>query len=261
LHQQAAASRLRSVFCVRHDMKVKLPVLVVFWACAGASAYAVTPSWSFEHAKVLNGEIRIKSACMMPSEARLVKEGMKGDEGMTPEAQQWSKNLDNVVQGHFKSAGVEVMMAADAGASGASQDEINQVMLQVRQRYTELSAKLDRKPKDIAKTRYTLGDEVALLPCAAKSDVLVFVEARGQVFTGGRQVFAALTYGNATNQGLLILTMADAKTGEILGYARFDAEGGTGPKFANETEKAYGKAIDKQFKKMRVGDYFSAGKH
>jgi hypothetical protein len=244
-------------------MKAKLPVLVVLavWASAAASAYAVTPSWSFEHPKVLNGEIRIKNACMMPSEAKLVKQGMKGDEGMTPEAQQWSTNLDDVLRGHLKTAGVEVMLASDAGASGASQDEINQVMLQVRQRYTDVEAKLNSKPKDIAKTRYTLGDEVALLPCAAKSDVLVFVEAHGQVFTGGRQVMAALTHTNGTNEGLLILTMADAKTGEILGYARFDAEGGSGPKFANETEKAYGKAIDKQFKKMRIGDYFAAAKH
>lgn len=251
---------------MRHAMKLQLPVLLVCTATAAAmisatSAYAVTPSWSFEHPRVLNGEIRIKNACVMPSEAKLVKEGMKGDEGMTPEAQQWSTNLDNVIQGHLKNAGVQVMLASDPGASGASADEINQVMLQVRQRYSDVAAKLNAKPKDIGKSRYTLGDEVALLPCAAKSDVLVFVEAQGEVFTGGRQVMAALTHSNGTNQGLLILTMADAKTGDILGFARFDAVGGGGARFADQTEKSYGKAIDKQFTKMRIGDYFDKGKH
>lgn len=243
-------------------MKSKFPVLLVIvaWAFAAVRASAVTPSWSFEHPKVLNGEIRIRSACVMPPEAKLVKEGMKGDEGMTAEAQQWTTDLDNVVQGHLKSAGLQVMAATDPAASSASPDEINQVLLQVRQRYASLAAKLNAKPKDIGKSRYTLGDEVALLPCAAKSDVLVFAEAQGQVFTSGRSWMSILSKENTTNHGLLVLTIADAKTGDILGFARFDAEGGSGAKFANEAEKSYGKAIDKQFTKMRIGDYFDKGK-
>ena len=48
-------------------------------------------------------------------------------------------------------------------------------------KYDDVAAKLNRKPKDIGKSRFTLGDQVALFPCSAKSDVLVFVQGEGQV--------------------------------------------------------------------------------
>ena len=48
---------------------------------------------------------------------------------------------------------------------------------------------------------------------------------------------------------------ADAKTGEILTFARLvNVTGITGgEKFMDDTEKAYGKALDKQLSKMKVG--------
>ena len=218
-------------------------------------ARATTASWSYEHPKVKSGEFAIRSACMIPAEGKLTRQGVKGNEGMAKQSDDWSANLQNVVEAHLKAAGVSLMPAASAGESGASDDELRQVVLQIHQKYDELAAKLNSKPKDIGKSRYTLGDQVALLPCAAKSDVLVFVEGEGQVLTGGKKAMGMLIGGASNSGATLILTMADAKTGEILTFARLVNINSLtgGEKFMDETEKAYGKALDKQLSKMKVG--------
>ncbi len=53
----------------------------------------------------------------------------------------------------------------------------------------------------------------------------------------------------------LILTMADAKTGEILAFARLSNAESFGEKFVDQTESVYGKALDKQFQRLRIGMY------
>jgi len=218
-------------------------------------ARAATGSWSYEHPKVKSGEFAIRTACMIPAEGKLSKLGVKGREGMAKESDDWSTNLQNVVEAHLKSAGVSLMPAISAAESGASDDEVRQVVLGIQQKYDEVSAKLNSKPKDIGKSRYTLGDQVALLPCAAKSDVLVFVEGEGEVLTGGKKTMSMFIGGAANSNATLILTMADAKTGEILTFARLVNINGVagGQKFMDDTEKAYGKALDKQLGKMKVG--------
>ena len=228
---------------------------IVLSAQCALPARATTGSWSYEHPKVKSGEFAIHSACMIPAEGKLSKQGVKGREGMTKQSDDWSTNLENVVEAHLKTAGVSLMPAMSVSESGASDDELRQVVLQIHQKYDEVAGKLNSKPKDIGKSRYPLGDQVALLPCAAKSDVLVFVEGEGQVVTGGKKAMGMLIGGASNSSATLILTMADAKTGEILTFARLvNINGvGGGEKFMDDTEKAYGKALDKQLSKMKIG--------
>lgn len=221
-------------------------IMVALLFTVNASA---TGSWSYESPKVTSGDFRIRTACMMPAEGKLSKLGMKGSEGMSKESDTWSTELQTIVESHLKTAGVQVSPAAGASGSGASDDELRQVLLQLQQKYAGISAQIDKHPKDIGKSRFTLGDDVALLPCDATADVLVFVEGQGQVLTGGKQAFGILLAGPKDSVATLILTMADAKTGEILAFARIV----NADKFVKDSEKAFGKALDKQFKKMRIG--------
>lgn len=220
------------------------------------SGAALTPSWSYEHPRVASGEFRVRSACMMPAEGKLSRLGMKGGEGMSKESDAWSATLQTVVENHLKQAGVQLLPADSAGDSGASTDEIRQVLLQLQEKYSSIAGKINKKPKDIGKSRFTLGDEAALLPCSAKADVLVFVEGEGRVLTGGKKTMGVLFGGPSASTAALILTMADAKSGEILAYVRMaNAE-----KFLSDSEKAYGGALNKQFKKMRIGTTADAEK-
>jgi hypothetical protein len=222
----------------------------------GTTSLAVTPSWSYEHPKVLKGEFQIRNACMMPAEGKLSKTGMKGQEGMAKDADAWTTTLQTLVEAHLKTADVNVLSALDAGSSGASDDEIRQVVLNVQQKYDGVASLLKKRPKDIAKSRFTVGDDVALLPCAAKADVLVFVQGEGTLQTGGKKAMGLLVTGYLGNEATLVLTMADAKTGEILGFARLSNTESFGDKFIGEADKVFGKALNKQFERMRIGSYF-----
>ena len=55
--------------------------------------------------------------------------------------------------------------------------------------------------------------------------------------------------------------MADAKTGEILAFARFSNAESFGDKFVDQTESVYGSALDKQFSRLRIGMYLDQKKH
>jgi curli biogenesis system outer membrane secretion channel CsgG len=232
--------------------------------CAGflaSCASATTPSWSYENRKVTDGEFPIRTACMMPVEGKLSKVTMKGGAGMSKESDNWTTTLENMVEAHLKTAGVQIFQANDPLASGASDDEIQQVILQLNQKYGDIAKTLNKKPKDIGKSRYTIGDEAALLPCAAKADVLVFVEGEGQVTSGGKKAMGMLvTTQSNTSYATLILTMADAKTGEIIAFSRMSNAESFGEKFVDQTEEVYGKALNKQFERLRIGMYIDKKK-
>ena len=234
-------------------MKLNPWLAAIIIGVSTLTAHATTSSWSYEHPKVKSGEFAIRSACMIPAEGKLSKTGVKGQEAMSKQSDEWSTNLQNLVEAHLKSAAVEVMPAIGTGGSGASDDEIRQIVLQIEQKYDDISSKLNKKPKDIGKSRFTLGDQISLLPCSAKSDVLVFVEGEGQVLTGGKKTMGLLFGGAAASGATLILTMADAKTGEIILFVRLENASSAGQQFMDDSEKAYGKALDKQFSKMKIG--------
>jgi len=214
------------------------------------SAFAGTWSWSFENPKVGTGEIPIRTACMMPARAALSKLGVKGGEGMSKESEEWSIQLQNIVESHLKLAGIELVSAVGNSDGGASDAELNQLVVRLQGKYDAIDDQMQRKPNDVAKSRFTVGDEVALLPCNAHADVLVFIEGAGAVLTGGKKVMGRfLGVGARDSEAFLSVAMADAKTGEIVGLVKMlNSE-----KFVNDSEKAYGKHLDKQFRKMKIG--------
>lgn len=225
-------------------------------------ALAITPSWSYENSKVTSGEFRIRNVCMMPTEAKLSRSTMKGGQSMSNESDTWTAALGNMVEAHLKTAEVQIQQATDALASGASDEEIRQVISELNQKHQDIANQLNKHPKDIQKSRYTLGDAAALLPCAAKSDVLVFVQGEGQVTSGGKKAMGMLVGGGSNvSYATLVLTMADAKTGEILAFARLSNAESFGDKFVDQTESVYGKALDKQFSRLRIGMYLDKKKH
>jgi hypothetical protein len=243
-------------------LKFRILTLLGIAGFVATHAFAITPSWSYESPKVTSGEFKIRNVCMMPTEAKLSKATMKGGQGMSNESDAWTAALEGMVESHLKTAEVQIQQATDVLASGASDDEVHQVVMQLNQKYGDISNQLNKHPKDIGKSRYTLGDTVSLLPCAVKSDVLVFVQGEGQVTSGGKKAMGLLVGGRDNiSYATLVLTMADAKTGEVLAFARLSNAENFGDKFVDQTESVYGKALDKQLSRLRVGRYFDEKKH
>lgn len=234
---------------MKSGLRVFFVLLAALPLCGAALAQRYARS--YENRKIFASGFHVGSACMMPVEGSLVKIGMKGGESMTSAADTWNTTLQTLVQQHLTTAGVRLLSASSALSSGASDDELRQVLIEVKQKYDTIAAQLGKKPKDIDKERYTLGDEVSLLPCSAQSDVLVFVRAEGDVLTNGKKAMGWIIEEPVDSSATLVLTMADAKTGEILVFVRLAAVGD----FLKDTERAFGKSLDRQLKKMNVGTF------
>ena len=117
---------------------------------------------------------------MMPSQAYLTRIGMKGAEGMTKESEAWAEDLEALVESHLKTDGIAINSATNPLSSGASDAEISGVISQVQEKLHSVAPLMYKKPGRIAKSAYTLGDQVGMLPCSEKSDILVFVQGMGQ---------------------------------------------------------------------------------
>lgn len=205
--------------------------------------------------KLASGADAIHSVCVVPGEMQLTKVGMKGKEGMEKESEEWANALQNIVEAHLKAANVEVVSSTISPDQLDANPEAQQLVLQVQKSYDSVATQLERHPKDIKKDRFSLGDEVAILPCSAKSDALVFFHAEGEMLTGGKKAFSLLV--RQTEEANLRISFVDAKTGDVLALIRMQREGERSEK---NPEKAYGKALDREFKKIKIGQYTATAK-
>ncbi len=230
---------------MRHGRAVFVAFATAAFAVTSASTARAS---SYVQHKMSSGKFPIHSACMMPPQGYLTKIGVKGAEGMTAESSTWAGALEALVESHLKSDGIGLNSATSRLSSGASDEEMSSVILQVQQKFSTVSALMDKKPGKIAKSAYTLSDQVGELPCSVNSDILVFVQGAGQVLTGGR---AAMTFliGGPVEGAVLLVTMADSKTGEILGFIRIrpDAD------FLLKPEAAFGERLDNELANMNIG--------
>lgn len=212
-------------------------------------AFAATAGWSYMHPRLSDGEVQIHRACVMPAEGKLSKLGMKGHEGMSKESDIWSSVLQEVVELHLKEAGVEILPSGMSPQDLEKNDELQQVVIRLEAKYDSISTQLEKHPKDTRKARFTVGDEVALLPCTADADTLVYIHGQGQVLTGGKKTFGILLVGPKNSTASLTLSLVDSKSGDILAYVRLLNNG----KFVDDSEKAYGKRLDQILRRMKVG--------
>jgi hypothetical protein len=185
---------------------------------------------------------------MMPPQGHLTKIGFKGAEGMTKESEAWAVALEALVESRLKSDGIAINSAANPLSSGASDDEIDRVISQVQEKIHTLLPLMIKKPGQIAKSAYTLGDQVGMLPCSENSDILVFVQGDGQVLTAGR---ATMTFavGGVAEGATVFVTMADAKTGEIVGLIKTYPGAG----FLDNAELEFGEELDCPLSIMNIG--------
>lgn len=213
---------------------------------AAAQLFRVTSSYT--QRKVSSGKFPIHSACMMPPQGHLTKIGMKGAEGMSKESEAWAGTLEALVEAHLKTDGIAIGSATDSLSSGASDGEILGVVSQVELKLDAISPLMNKKPGKIGKSAYSLGDQVGMLPCSEKSDILIFVQGIGQVITGGRATMNLLIGGPAEG-AVVLVTMADAKTGEIIGLIRLYP----GNEFLDSAETEIGERLDDQLSIMNIG--------
>jgi hypothetical protein len=230
------------------NSKFMINAVMLATLSAGAGV-AATPGSTYMNPRLAAGEVEIHKACVMPAEAKLSKLGVKGHEGMAKESEDWSSTLQAVAEAHLKASGVEVLPSGMSEEELSKNDELQQLVVKLQGKYDAISTQLEKHPKDTRKARFTIGDEVAVLPCTANADTLVYVHGQGQVLTGGKKALGILVGRASASTASMTMSLVDAKSGDILAYMHLM----NADKFVNDSEKAYGGRLDKLFKQMKIG--------
>jgi hypothetical protein len=189
----------------------------------------------------------IRRVCLVSADAQLSRLGMKGIEPMPAESQGWLAKLKTTVKQAAAGAGWE--FTGDFTDLSTSSEDVRDSVVKIKRKYDTVAVQLNRKPGKVDKGRYTLGDEVALLPCSPDTDSLLFVDARGVMKTGGRQAFSMMVWGGiggALASYSLQISFVDAKSGEVTALTRIYLSGG---KFGENPEKVLTSRLTEEFRK------------
>jgi len=194
----------------------------------------------FLHPKIQSKETTIRRVVVLPAKVNVVRDSMKGPEGMAAESDELSLRVASMIAEVLskKKNVATVTTAADAD----SQQKYNVADFQTK--FDDLLPKIMKKRSDVKKGRFSMGDEVLNLNLEKSADAVVFIRGEGKKLTGGKTAFRLLVGGMPAYLRLQI-GMIDARNGEVLLY--------TDPIFAGDPTTAVDrlrKALENGFKKL-----------
>ena len=173
----------------------------------------------FEHPDLKSGKAVVRTAMILPPSIKIVKSGVKGNETLTEESHQVEIALPPLLTSVLQEHQCSVNDKALASDALAKDTELQYAVADLQKRFDEMFPQLERKPKDVRKGRFTMGDEVAKINPGGTVDALVFVRGFGQVNTGGK-VFLSAVAGVSPASGIVYyITVVDARSGAVLYYA------------------------------------------
>src|SRR5215467_4129902 len=202
------------------------------------------PVWAqFIHPKIKSKETTVRNVVVMPAKVTVVRDSMKGPEGMAAESDDLSARVEKVVaEVLLKQKNVKTLSTNAAPAEGDPQQKYNVADFQTK--FDELLIKIAKKRSDVKKGRFSMGDEVLNLNLAKDIDAIIFIRGSGKKLTGGKTAFTVLVGGVPAYLQLQI-AVVDARSGDVLLY--------TDPLFRGDPTTAVDrlrKALEKGFKKL-----------
>jgi hypothetical protein len=225
-----------------------LAAVAVFVCIARPGWSAVTDTYSNPKAGA------IRKVCLLSLEATLTRAGVKGGENLPKESEEWAGKLGTAVRHAISAAGDEV--TGDLSLDPLQlDDDTRQSVVRLKHKYESIAVQMRKKPWGVEKGRYTLGDEVALAPCAGQAESLAFVNGQGVLPTGGRKAFSVLRGGliglaMAQARYEIWIALVDAKTGRVTALMDVVSTGG---KTREDPEGTLSPELTEQFRKLRVG--------
>ena len=196
------------------------------------------------HPKISGKQTQIRNVVMLPAKVEIVRQSMKGPEGMAAESDLLSTRVSQLTSEALAAKHITVSAGATPATSEADTQQ-KYTVADLQARYNALLPKIAKKRKDVKKGRFSLGDEVLNLNLDKSADAIVFIRGQGQKLTKGKTAFTLLVGGLPAYLQLTI-GVVDAHTGEVLVFTnpltRGDATG------AND--KSLLKAIENSLKKL-----------
>lgn len=220
-------------------MQITLFALIVLIGVTGAQQVQA----QFIHPKIKSKETTIRSIVIMPAKVNVVRDSMKGPEGMAAESDELSMRVGAMVTEVLeKRKHVKTLAPAAASAEADEQQKYNVADFQTK--FDELLPKIMKKRSDVKKGRFSMGDEVLTLNLEKSADAVVFIRGEGKKLTSGKTAFRLLVGGVPAYLRLQI-GIVDARNGEVLLY--------TDPVLMGDPTTAVDRlrsALEKGFKKL-----------
>jgi len=214
-------------------------VATIFVALAPAFVRA-----QFLHPKIAKKETTIRNIVILPAKVNVVRDSMKGPEGMAAESEDVSGRVEKALAAILEKQKNVKTLNTPAAATGDGDTQQKYSIADFQTKFDDLLPRIMKKRSDVKKARFTMGDEVLNLNLDKSVDAIVFIRGQGQKLTGGKTAFVLLV-GGAPAYLKMQIGMIDARSGEVLLY--------TDPMFAGDPTTAVDrlrKALEDGFKKL-----------
>ncbi len=195
------------------------------------------------HPKIAKKETTIRKVVVMPAKVDIVRDSMKGPEGMAAESEAVSERVAKMVSDALSNKQVATL-SGPVSVTGEGVAQQKYTVADIQSRYDDLLPKIMKKRSDVKKARFTMGDEVLNLNLDKNADAIVFIRGQGQKQTSGKTAFRLLV-GGVPAYLKINIGIIDARTGEVLLYTDGLI---TGDPTANESSLR--NAITKSLKKL-----------
>lgn len=198
----------------------------------------------FLHPKIKSKETTIRTVVVLPAKVNVVRDSMKGPEGMAAESDELSARVEKTIAEVLLRQKNVRMLASPTAASAQGNSQPNYNVADFQTKFDDLLPKIMKKRSDVKKGRFTMGDEVLNLNLDKGTDAIVFIRGEGKKLTSGKTAFSLLVGGGPAYLRLRI-GIVDARNGDVLLY--------TDPVFGGDPTTAVDrlrKAMEKGLKKL-----------
>jgi hypothetical protein len=185
---------------------------VLFTAFAAQSVRA-----QFLHPKIKSKETTIRNVVVLPAKVSVVRDSMKGPEGMAAESDELSARVEKMIAEVLLQEKQVTTLAGPTVTSTDSDSSQRYNLADFQTKFDEILPKIMKKRSDVKKGRFTMGDEVLNLNLEKSADAILFIRGEGKKLTGGKTAFTLLVGGVPAYLRLQI-GIVDARTGEVLLY-------------------------------------------
>ena len=217
---------------------IMLAIVVLLTVSGSPVAHA-----QFLHPKIKSKQTTIRTVVILPAKVNVVRDSMKGPEGMAAESDDLSARVESMLTEVLsKQKHVNTLAAPAKSAEGDPQQKYN--VADFQSKFDDLLPKIVKKRDDVKKGRFSMGDEVLNLNLDKSVDAVVFIRGEGKKLSSGKTAFTLLVGGTPAYLRLKV-GIVDARSGEVLLY--------TDPVFLGDPTTAVDrlrKSLEKAFKKL-----------
>lgn len=224
----------------RRVLKVRIIVFAVTMLLVGLTSPSIQAQ--FIHPKIKSKETSIRRIVILPAKVSVVRDSMKGPEGMAAESDELSLRIEEkIAEVLSKQKNVATLPRSNDAPSADSQ---KYDFADFQTKFDDLLPTIMKKRSDVKKGRFSMGDEVLNLNLSKSADAIVFIRGEGKKLTSGKTAFRVLVGGTPAYLKLQI-GMIDTRSGEVLLY--------TDPILVGDPTTAIDrlrKSLEKGFKKL-----------